>query len=135
VRAVTVRSEAVERPEDFDLAEAWDTVQSGFGSRTYANGVRVELLVEPGAVRFVSAALGRWANLEPVGAEGAPTVWVRYVALFPTPSIASAELARFGRHVEVLGPPEVRAELARVGEELVATYGRRVIHDDGERRN
>jgi predicted DNA-binding transcriptional regulator YafY len=38
VRAVTPTEELVERPEDFDLAEAWESVQSEFPARTYAQG-------------------------------------------------------------------------------------------------
>ena len=33
-----------------------------------------------------------------------------------------AQLAGFGRYVEVVGPAEAREQLARLGEELVATY-------------
>jgi len=124
VRAAVVTSEAVERPEDFDLGAAWESVQSEFPSRIYADGVSVDFVVEPGAVRFVSAALGRWVNLQPAPAENAARMWPRFVAIFPTPAIASAELARFGRHVEVLGPADVRAEMARIGQELIATYRR-----------
>jgi hypothetical protein len=34
----------------------------------------------------------------------------------------AAELAGFGNRVEVLGPPRVKAELARIGAELAALY-------------
>jgi predicted DNA-binding transcriptional regulator YafY len=123
VQAVMVTEVPVERPEDFDLAEAWEAVQTDFPGRVYSNGVTVQLSVDPGAVRYVSAALGRWANLQPLTATGAVGAWVRYAATFPNPGIAAAELVRFGRRVEVDGPDEVRAALARLGEELVATYG------------
>ena len=36
------------------------------------------------------------------------------------------QLSGFGRTVEVLEPPEARALLARLGQELVATYGTQV---------
>jgi len=122
VRAVTVTDQPVERPEDFDLAEAWESVQSEFPARVYPSGVEVRLSVEPGALRYLSAALGRWANLQHVTDEPARPGWPRYVAIFPNPDVAAAELARFGRRVAVEGPDEVREALAALGEELVAAY-------------
>jgi len=124
VRAAAVTDEPVERPEDFDLAEAWESVQSDFPARAYEGGVTAELLVEPGAVRYVSAVLSRWANLKERPAGDAHGAWLGYTASFPNPDVAAAELVRFGRRIEVVGPPEVRAALARLGEELVAAYGR-----------
>jgi predicted DNA-binding transcriptional regulator YafY len=123
VQAVAIRAEAVERPEDFDLAEAWESIQSDFPARTYPAGVTVELAVDPGALRFVTAVLGRWANLQPQPADDAGRAWPRYAATFPSPAMAATELMRFGRHLEVLGPPEVRAALANLAAELVALYG------------
>ncbi len=123
VHGVVVTEEAVERPEDFDLAEAWETVQTEFPGRTYGAGVTVQLSVDPGAIRYVSAVLSRWANLQPQPGMSHGGAWARYVATFPNPAIAAAELVRFGRRVEVEGPIEVRAALARLGQELVATYG------------
>lgn len=123
VRGVVVTDEAVERPEDFDLAEAWESVQSGFSARTFAGGVTAEFSVDPSSVRFVSAVLGRWADLQPITRDAAKEDWPRFTATFPTSVVAAADLVRFGRSVEVLGPSEVRSALARLGEELVAIYG------------
>jgi len=105
VRAVTPTEELVERPEDFDLAEAWESVQSEFPARTYAQGVTVRLAVDPGAVRFISGVLGRWANWQPVDAKGIDGAWPHYAATFPSPGVAAGELVRFGRRVVVEGPP------------------------------
>jgi hypothetical protein len=33
-----------------------------------------------------------------------------------------AQIAGFGRHVQVLGPPEARLQLARIGSELCELY-------------
>ncbi len=85
----------------------------------------VELVIDPQAVRFVSAALGRWANFQHHSDDRSVDGRPHYAASFPTPSVAATELVRFGRHVEVIGPDQVRAgELARLGEELVAVYRR-----------
>ncbi|RZS43726.1 hypothetical protein EV193_102707 [Herbihabitans rhizosphaerae] len=41
----------------------------------------------------------------------------------PTPLDIARDLAGWGAQVEVLDPPEVRAETARIGAELAARYG------------
>ncbi|MDQ1394073.1 MAG: hypothetical protein QOF30_3050 [Acidimicrobiaceae bacterium] len=125
VQAAVVTEEPVERPDDFDLAEAWEKVQADFPARTYAEGVTVELRIEPGAVRYISAALGRWANLQPQPTESPEGQWPRYTAIFPHAGVAAAELVRYGRRINVVGPADVRAALARLGAELVASYGQR----------
>jgi predicted DNA-binding transcriptional regulator YafY len=120
VRSLSVTQDPVERPEDFDLAEAWDGVQEGFPHRRGAmQTVAVDVLVEVAAVPMLTAILGRWAHLEPVGMEGD---WERFTAAFPDPQVAAAELARFGARVLVVKPAAVREELARIGAELVDTY-------------
>lgn len=124
VRAATVTDEPVERPDNFDLAEAWESVQSEFPARVFAGGVTAEFRVDPGAVRYLSAVLGRWTNLQALHADPAPGAWPSYAAPFPNPEVAAAELVRFGRRIDVVGPAEVRTALARLGEELVAAYGR-----------
>ncbi len=125
VQAAVVTEEPVERPDDFDLAEAWEKVQTDFPARTYAEGVTVELRIDPGAVRYVSAALGRWANLQPQPTDSTAGQWPRYTAIFPNAGVAAAELVRYGRRIDVVGPADVRAALARLGAELVASYGQK----------
>jgi predicted DNA-binding transcriptional regulator YafY len=41
----------------------------------------------------------------------------------PAPRDIARTLSGWGSAVEVVEPPEVRAELARIGSELVASYG------------
>ncbi|MGH9124354.1 MAG: helix-turn-helix transcriptional regulator [Acidimicrobiales bacterium] len=122
VQAVTVTAEPVERPEDFDLAEAWESVQTGFPARIIPQGVTVEMAVDPGAERFVQAVLGRWAGLQPRAGPRSEAGWSRYAASFPSANIAAAELVRFGRRVRVESPEDVREALAAWGADLVATY-------------
>jgi predicted DNA-binding transcriptional regulator YafY len=122
VRAVAITGEPVERPEDFDLAQAWESVQREFPARLYPEAVTVHMSVDPTAVRFIAAALRRWANFQPLAVDRSPDGWPGYAATFPNPAIAAAELVRFGRRIEVEGPREVRAALAAWGEHLVATY-------------
>jgi predicted DNA-binding transcriptional regulator YafY len=120
VRSVSVTENAVERPEEFDLAQAWEGVQEGFPHRQGpVHTITVELVVEPAAVPMLTAILGRWAHLESVGVD---TDGERFTAAFPNPSAAAAELARFGGQVKVLSPVDVRTELARIGSELAGAY-------------
>jgi predicted DNA-binding transcriptional regulator YafY len=128
VRGVVVTEDAVERPEDFDLAQAWDAVQSSFPHRI--GTIPVELRVDPGVVPMLNAALRGWASLEPVDGgddhrradAGRGSGWGRFTASFPSTWAAAAELVRFVGRVEVISPPEVRAELAGIGRSLVAAY-------------
>jgi predicted DNA-binding transcriptional regulator YafY len=121
VRGVDPTEDAVERPEDFDLAQAWDEVRTSLPGRVQGQGLAVELWAEPGVARMLTAALAGWGRLDPVPGEDRAG-WERYQATFPNPFAAAAEMARFGGRVEVISPPEVRAELARLGQELVAAY-------------
>ncbi len=108
----------VERPDDFDLARAWEGAQEGYAGRM--GSVRVDLRVEPSAVGYVRAVLGRWQVVGEEGRDGSGRTLLS--ASFPNGGVAAADLARFGRRVEVLGPPEVRDALGRLGRELLETY-------------
>lgn len=120
VRAVSVTNEAVDRPEDFDLAAAWDTIVEQFPAPvgTFA----VEFRVAPDAVQWARAALGEWARLTSLDGPDRDG-WAHFRAFFPNAGAAAANLVSFGDRVVVLSPPEVRDALARMGRDLVAVYG------------
>lgn len=125
VRSVEVLAERAERPDGFDLAQAWGEVQRRMAERP-SLPVVVEVAVPAPSLRRVRAMIGAWWPMdEPEGSAtpatlGAaqPTVTVR----FPSAAVAAAELSRLGEHAEVLSPPEVRAELAAIGRRLEARY-------------
>jgi predicted DNA-binding transcriptional regulator YafY len=119
VRGVGLTDETVERPEDFDLAQAWEEVRTRVPG-TF-DGLTVHLWADEGSARMLTAALAGWGRIEAVPGEDRGGQQ-RYAATFPNPHAAAAELARFGHRVEVISPPEVRAELGRLGEELVGAY-------------
>jgi len=117
--AVAMTDEPVDRPEDFDLAQAWDEVRDRLSRRR--GSLEVDFAVEPGSERWVDMSLGWWVGLSRIGpGGGAPAGWQPYRALFDNEAMAASELARFGRHVSVIAPPGVRDELARIGDELLA---------------
>lgn len=118
VRAVVVSADAVVRPEDFDLAEAWKQVRDRVAE--HSRPVTVELAVEQGAERAVAAGLGSWVPVRSsVAHPGAFTV------SFPSEWSAAAELARLGGRARVISPEPVRRRLAQLGRELVDAYGAR----------
>ncbi|WP_282778167.1 MULTISPECIES: WYL domain-containing protein [unclassified Nocardia] len=108
--------EIFERPDDFTLAAAWDEVvgeMERIRSRTWAT-----LLVDTRLVYVLRDNFGRHCETEADLDDGRSRVRVGA----PTPLDIARHLAGWGADVEVLGPPEVCAELARIGAELTARY-------------
>ena len=122
VRAAFRTGDPVERPEDFDLAETWEGVVDRFPHRS--GSLVVELRVAPDMLGWVRASLGGWARLVPVDEpeRHRRDGWDAFRATFPSALAAAANLASFGGRVEVVSPPEVRVELARIGRELAGIY-------------
>ncbi|MFJ8039756.1 helix-turn-helix transcriptional regulator [Kitasatospora sp. NPDC096147] len=109
--------EPVDRPADFDLGTAWRTLTARMDRRLHAATVLLraapgtEALLErlgSGRVREVGELPDGWRELEVDG---------------PSPEVVAAWLAGLGARIEVLAPPQARAELARIGAELTARYG------------
>jgi predicted DNA-binding transcriptional regulator YafY len=119
VRGVVASDDLVERPEDFDLAQAWDTVVEQFPHRT--NSLAIELEADPGVVPYLTSSFETWTQI--TSGPDTPRGWKRFTVMFPNrPAFAANRLAAFGSQVRVLSPESVRSELARIGTELVATY-------------
>ena len=107
--------EPATRPDDFALAEAWEEVVGEVEerrSRTWAT-----VLIETRFVPILRDHFGRHCHVE---AEDDGRSRVRIAA--PTPLDIARNLAGWGAAVEVLDPPPVRAQLARIGAELGALY-------------
>jgi predicted DNA-binding transcriptional regulator YafY len=105
-----------ERPDDFELAAAWERVVGDVEikrSRTWAS-----VLIDARFVPVLRDRFGR--HCHPDGEHGDGRVRVRLGA--PTPLDLARDLAGWGAMIEVLDPPEVRAHLARLGAELVQRY-------------
>jgi predicted DNA-binding transcriptional regulator YafY len=117
VAEVTATEEPVVRPEGFDLAAAWGEITDSVDELRLP--LRVRALVEGDLVVLLRQMFGRRVRIGPAGDDGRVEVEVRghHVA-----SLAG-ELAGLGARVEVLEPPEVRARLRELAEELAATYG------------
>jgi predicted DNA-binding transcriptional regulator YafY len=117
VRAVTVTDEPVERPAGFDLAETWRSVVDTVDERRA--GFRVTARARAETARWLRGAFGSRATIRGGTDDGRIEVELRS---WSSRSIAG-ELAAFGADVEVIDPPEVRAELGRLGSELGELYG------------
>ena len=109
-------AESFERPADFRLDAAWRRVVGEVEqkrSRTWAT-----LLIAERLVWVLRDHFGRHCHLREVLADGRARVDVGA----PTPLDIARTLAGWGADVQVLDPPQVRAELARIGTELAGLY-------------
>ena len=119
VRSVVALADPVERPDDFDLEAAWKASppRSTNGARRSGRAPTVDR----SALDYIRWSFG--TRFRTVGDEdddatsGRVDVELRAQSAF----VLAAELAGFGRLVEVANP-DVRAELARIGTELTETY-------------
>ena len=105
-----------ERPPDVELADAWARVADEVEQRR--SGARATLLADGSLVRGLRMTFGRY--LEVVGDE--PDGRVRATVAAQSPTAVAEQLAGWATLVEVVGPPEVVAELARLGQILVDRY-------------
>ncbi len=116
--AVTATGETFERPDGLDLPGVWDEVVGEVERRR--SGVTASVRVPARLAPVLGDRFGRHCAVEG-GPDGGGRVLLR-VAAHTARSVAE-QLAGFGGAVEVLGPAEVRTELAAIGAELVAAHG------------
>jgi predicted DNA-binding transcriptional regulator YafY len=116
VTAVEPTGEPAVRPEGFDLDEAWRLIADEVDQRRAP--LRVRARATPGIVQLLRWVLGTRVSIGPAGPDGRIDVELRGQ---DARSIAG-EIAGFGADLEVLEPPEVREDLARIARELAAFY-------------
>ncbi|MGW0312307.1 helix-turn-helix transcriptional regulator [Streptomyces flavidovirens] len=119
--AAQVLEESFERPTGFDLAAYWQE-----SARRMEAGVlrgEARLRVSPRGARLLPVQCGA-AGTEAVRAAGPPDAegWVETVLRVESLPVAVGDLLRLGLEVEVLGPPELRAEVARTVTGLAQRY-------------
>lgn len=109
------------RPPGFDLAAYWEEWSSRFQEAAY--GHTVELLLTEQAARRVRAL---FAPVQARAVEQAPPPGPdgRIRVALPVESLrhAAMDVLRLGAGAEVLGPPELRAELAATARALTELY-------------
>jgi predicted DNA-binding transcriptional regulator YafY len=105
------------RPADFELADAWQRVVDEVEQRR--SGASATVLVAPWLIRGLRLSFGRYVDI--VGEDPDGRLRARVAAQSST--AVAEQLAGWATMVEVVEPPEVVSELARIGAELVARYG------------
>ncbi|MFC7583051.1 helix-turn-helix transcriptional regulator [Nonomuraea antimicrobica] len=116
IAAAEVTEEEFERPGDFELARAWEGVVEEMERRR--STVSATVLVPARFLPIVRDHFGR--HCEVLGAAEDGRVRARVAA--PMALTIAEQLAGWGARVEVVEPESVRAELARIGAELVGRY-------------
>jgi predicted DNA-binding transcriptional regulator YafY len=107
-----------ERPADFELSRAWEQVVDVVERRRSLLSATV--LIEARFVPVLRDHFGRHCEVE--GPVGDGRLRVRVAA--PTPLMIAQQLAGWGSQVEVEEPEALKAELARIGAELLERYAR-----------
>ncbi|MEV4320133.1 WYL domain-containing protein [Actinocrispum sp. NPDC049592] len=116
IATVEVTAEPADRPGDFDLSAVWDEVVQQMEERR--STVETRVLVETRFVPILRDQFGRHCEVEADLPDGRSRV--RLAAHLPI-GIAQ-HLAGWGALVEVIDSGPVKAELARLGRELVDRY-------------
>ena len=116
MRSIDMTQELVERPEDFDLADAWRQVAAEIDERRAP--IRAAGLARKEELSFFRYLFGKRVLIGGSSADGRVEVELRGAS---ARSLAG-EIAGLGVAVEVIEPPEVREVLARIAEELSGLY-------------
>lgn len=103
------------RPADFDLADAWDAVVDAVEGKQRQTSATV--VVPERLVTVLQNQFGQHCEVQKI-VDG--RLWATVSA--PAPVMIAQHLAGWGDVVEVIESDSVRAELARIGAELVTRY-------------
>lgn len=113
IDSVSVLDQAVDRPDDFDLDQTWESIVTHVEQRRAE--LRVTALVDPGAWTPFRYVFANRCELIAELDDGRCEVEVAEVS----PRSLAAQLAGFGRQVEVIDPPPaVALEMQRLAREL-----------------
>ncbi len=116
VQSVEITEDPVVRPQDFELADAWQMITTEV--EQVRMPILVRALVEQRAMPWVRYSLGTRLRIGMAIEDGRVEVEIRS----PNEYSVAAELAGFGRTVEVLGPAGVRQRLEILAAELAGLY-------------
>lgn len=104
------------QPDDFDLAAAWRDITVRVGELRHP--VRATGRTRPDLVRGLWFTFGDQVRVGPLDDEG----WHSLEINGESEEILAIKIAGFVSSVEIHDPPGVVAALARIGDQLVATY-------------
>ncbi|MFI5607190.1 helix-turn-helix transcriptional regulator [Amycolatopsis sp. NPDC051903] len=122
---VAESAEVFERPAGFDLAQWWRASSATF--EQVDRSLRVKARLSRLAVRELRRVFGGEHLADTVVALGEPGAdgWAEAELALEGGEIGLGQLVALSPGVEVLDPPELRAELAKIGAELAARNGQR----------
>ena len=123
IQQASLRDEPCVRPPDFDLADYWRQSSATFLANIprYAVSVRMPQSALP---RVTQA--GRFIQLEQAGPPDEHG-WVAARILFESKDEICGYLLSFGAEMEVLEPPELRAQVLELARNVLAFYAQRAI--------
>jgi predicted DNA-binding transcriptional regulator YafY len=119
ITSVELTTEAVVRPDGFDLRQAWASIAADVDELRAP--VRARALATVNSLRVLRWAFGSRLRIGPPDGAGRVEVELRSAS----EASLAGEIAGFGDAVEVFEPDTIRLRLARIGEELSALYGSR----------
>lgn len=122
ILTLEVLDERFERPEGFDLAAYWEAWLPQFQARLHRDTARLRLA--PGALEWLPHLFDPVAARRAVESAGPPDEHGRREVTLPIESVrhAARDLLRLGADAEVLGPPELRRQMAETAAALDAIY-------------
>ncbi|MFE0179172.1 helix-turn-helix transcriptional regulator [Streptomyces sp. NPDC059002] len=113
--------ESAERPDGFDLARHWAQASRGLEERVLRG--TAHLRVSPSGLRLLPALFGAAGARAVAGAGDADADgWAEVRLDVEELPVAVSDILRLGLDAELLGPPELRAELARTVTGLAQRY-------------
>ncbi len=116
VVSVETTSSPVDRPEGFDLAEAWSHV--GSHVRSLRPSITAVGIVAPALAGVLHYQFSHRVEFGAPNADG----WLAFEVQGSGVEEVAGRLAALGASVLVAGPPEVVVQLAKLGAELSALY-------------
>lgn len=118
----TLLDERFERPSGFDLAAFWDEWSEAFNARMYPHGATVRL--SPKGQRLLPFFLDSYRTRLVRASQGPPDAEGWVTACLPTESFehAALELLHFGLEIEVIGPPDLRRQVATLAGQVHRRY-------------
>ncbi|MEM9610109.1 MAG: WYL domain-containing protein [Actinomycetota bacterium] len=117
VSSVELTDEPARRPDDFDLAAAWDEIAEGIDQ--LRTPLEVTAVCSPDGIGPLRMMLGDRLEIRGATDDGRIDVLIRGHSEF----VVAGELAWMVEWLDVTGPPGVRDHLAEIGRGLVERYG------------
>jgi len=120
IQRLTTLDEHFDRPDDFVLAEHWQSYLDEFEARLRAGEAVVRF--SPSAVERLPDMMSQATVRAVAAGTRQESGWVEAVIPMESVGHAAGLLLRFGAEVEVLGPPELRNRMAETAVALARLY-------------